>query len=113
MNADNVDVNDSQNDYQAAVSAVRAEVDNAYRPAFAAYLQALEAGSDDATMAGLADALSDAADAVESTWTRVLHTRAMDLPNGAFVNEAAGAMAMLADLWEDLRTVHTRRARTT
>ena len=33
----------------------------------------------------------------------------MELPNGVFVNEAAGAMAMLSDLWTALAAAHRER----
>jgi hypothetical protein len=95
-------------EYQAAVTRIREHLDNAYRPAFDEYRAALLAG-DDGRMADVAERRSDAADEAESLWTATLHTKAMDLSPGMFVNEAAGAMAMLSDLWDDLTEVHRQR----
>jgi hypothetical protein len=97
---------DSQ--WVAAVTRIRNHLEAAYTPLFAEYQDAL-VGGDDERMAELGEGLAAAADEAETLWTATLHTNAMDLSPGVFVNEAAGAMAMLSDLWSDLTEAHRRK----
>ncbi len=99
---------DSAHDYQEAIGPVRAYLGTVYAPLFAAYTDALRAG-DDAQLADLAEQLDDAADEAESLWSSTLFTKASDLPNGVFANEAAGAMAMLSDQWTAVAQAHRDR----
>lgn len=99
---------DPSDAYAQAISPVRSHLETVYAPLFAAYTTALRQG-DDAQLADLADRLDDAADEAETLWTQTLFNEAMDLPNGVFVNEAAGAMAMLSDLWTALAEAHRER----
>jgi hypothetical protein len=98
----------SADEYQEAIAPLRARRDSTYRPLFDAYKVALLSG-DELQMAELAERLDEAADELESLWTATLFTKAMDLPHGVFVNEAAGAMAMLSDLWTALAETHRAR----
>lgn len=99
---------DSPDEYARAIAPVRTHLETIYAPLFAAYTTALRQG-DDAQLADLAQRLDDAADEAETLWTRTLFTAAADLPNGVFVNEAAGAMAMLSDHWTALAEAHRER----
>jgi hypothetical protein len=99
---------DSPDAYAQAIAPVRTHLETVYAPLFAAYTTALRQG-DDPQLADLAERLDDAADEAETLWTRTLFTKAADLPNGVFVNEAAGAMAMLSDLWTAVAEAHRER----
>ena len=97
-----------ERDYQSLVAAVRTLLAEEYAPAYRRYLAALEE-ADDVALAETSERLSDAADRAEDLWTASFATRAPDLDSSVFVNEAAGAMAMLADLWNDLAGAHRRK----
>ena len=89
------------------IAPVRAHLETVYVPLFAAYTTVLRQG-DEARSTDLAERLDQAADA-ESLWTSTLFSKAMDLPSGVFVNEAAGAMAVLSDLWTAVAEAHRER----
>jgi hypothetical protein len=91
--------------YQQAIAPVRQHLAEVYQPLLETYLAAVRIG-DVEQMQSLAERLDEAADAAETLWSSTLFTKAMDLGNGAFVNEAAGAMAMLSDLWRDVARAH-------
>jgi hypothetical protein len=97
-----------ESQYQAAVTRIREHLAHLYKPLFEQYQAAIVRG-DDELMAELAEELADAADEAETLWTAMLHSQAVELSPAAFVNEAAGAMAMLSDLWTDLGEAHRKR----
>ena len=101
-------MDNSPDAYAEAIAPVRAHLETVYAPLFAAYTAALRQG-DDTRSTDLAERLDQAADEAETLWTSTLVSKAMDLPNGVFVNEAAGAMAMLSDLWTAVAEAHRDR----
>jgi hypothetical protein len=101
-------VTDSPDEYAQAIAAVRAHLETVYAPLFAAYTTALRQG-DDRQLLDLAERLDDAADEAETLWTQSLFTKAADLPSAVFVNEAAGAMAMLSEQWSAVAEAHRER----
>jgi hypothetical protein len=97
-----------ERDYQSLVDGVRRLLAEEYTPAYRSYLAALAEG-DDVALAEAAERLSDASDRAEDLWTASFATRAVELDSSTFVNEAAGAMALLSNLWNDLAEAHQRK----
>jgi ABC-type nitrate/sulfonate/bicarbonate transport system substrate-binding protein len=103
-------VTQPERDYQSLVAGVRRLLAEEYAPAYRRYLAALEE-ADDVALAEAAERLSAAADRAEDLWTASFATRAVELDSSVLVNEAAGAMAMLSDLWNDLAEAHQHKLR--
>lgn len=92
-------------DYQAIVAELRTLRSDEYLPALDAYVAAVAEGRT-SDLAGLAEALSDAADELENAWTRMLYKEPSHADIGEMNNEAAGAMAFASELWHRLSEAH-------
>lgn len=102
-------MNASSEDYPASIQPVRDHLQAVYAPLFAAYLAAVGNGDDQAAL-NLAEQLEDAADEAETLWTQTLFDESLNsLPIGPWMNEAAGAMAMLSDQWTAVASAHRSR----